>query len=77
MQFYVKTLHETIKFVAEPTDLVAKIKTQIQDKTNIPSNQQWLIYGTKPLDDSKSLSCYNIQKDSTLDLCLRLHGGYF
>ena len=76
MQIFVRTLTgKTITLDVKSDDTIADVKTKVQNKVNIKSVMQRLIFGGKALEDQRTLSDYNIQRESTLELTFRLKSG--
>lgn len=75
MKIFVCTLTESIiSLNVEPSDLVEDVKAKIQDKENIPADQQRLFYNAYQLEDNRPLADYNRPGDK-IQVLLRLRGG--
>jgi ubiquitin len=75
-QIFVKSITgQTRTIEVQNTDSIRSIKEKISEKEGVSADQQRLIFAGKNLEDDKQVQDYNIGKDSTVHLVLRVQGG--
>ena len=74
MQIFIKTLCGQSKntIEVEPSDTIAQVKIKIQEKDGFLASNQRIIFKSQLLEDEKTISDYNIQKESSIHLVLKL-----
>lgn len=75
ISFFIRGLQgEIISMEAEPSESIESVKLKLQEKWNIPIDQQRFIFHGKQLEDHRTISDYRIQNLSRLQLVLKLRG---
>ena len=77
MKLFVKNLvGKTITIDVDGFDTIRNVKYKIYDKEGVPPYQQQVVFATKYLENDRTLSDYNILKDSILHMVLRIPYNY-
>ena len=66
---------KTIRLEQTTSQTIADLKQNIEEKEDIPSDQQRLVFAGRVLEDRRTLNDYNITDASTVHMVLRLRGG--
>ena len=73
LQLFVKTLTaKTIIVWVEASDCIKDIKTKIQEETGVPPEKQSLTFAGKQLEEDRTLADYNITKESSQYIQVKL-----
>ena len=75
VRIFVKTPNKTITLDVDLLQYVFWVKQKITDRTGVPPHLQRLTFQGQQLDDHNRLAHYNIQREATLQLAMRLRGG--
>ncbi len=75
MQIFVRVMcGKTITLEVEESTTLQEVIDMLQGKSGVPADEQRLVFVGKQLEPGRTLADYNIQKESTLHLVLRLRG---
>ena len=73
MQIFIKSLTgKCITLDVDQAESIASVKAKLAEKEGISPGEQRLVFGGKQLEDERTLGDYNITKESTIHLVLRL-----
>ena len=76
MQILIKMMNEKkILLNVKPKDSIQNVKRKVQQLNECPPDQQRLVFAGKNLEDDHTLSDYNVQNGSTLNLVQRLRSA--